>query len=35
VKVQVMVRHTNDAVVTFYEAIGYEVADVSVLARWL
>jgi ribosomal protein S18 acetylase RimI-like enzyme len=35
VKVQVMVRHTNDSVGTFYEAIGYEVADVAVLARWL
>src|SRR5271155_5569872 len=35
VKVQVMVRHTNDTVVTFYETIGYEVADVAVLARWL
>jgi hypothetical protein len=30
-----MVRHTNDSVGTFYEAIGYEVADVAVLARWL
>jgi ribosomal protein S18 acetylase RimI-like enzyme len=35
VKVQVMVRHANDSVVTFYETIGYEIADVAVLARWL
>ena len=35
VKVQVMVRRTNDSVVTFYETIGYETSDVAVLARWL
>jgi ribosomal protein S18 acetylase RimI-like enzyme len=35
VKVQVMVRHTNQSVVTFYESIGYEASDVTVLARWL
>jgi hypothetical protein len=30
-----MVRHANDSVVTFYETIGYEIADVAVLARRL
>lgn len=35
VKVQVMVRHSNQPVVAFYEKIGYEDADIYVLARWL
>jgi ribosomal protein S18 acetylase RimI-like enzyme len=35
VKIQVMVRHTNERVVSFYESRGYEDVDVSVLARWL
>lgn len=35
VKIQVMVRHSNERVVSFYESRGYEDADVSVLARWL
>jgi ribosomal protein S18 acetylase RimI-like enzyme len=35
VKVQVMVRHSNQRVVTFYEGRGYEDSDVSVLAHWL
>jgi ribosomal protein S18 acetylase RimI-like enzyme len=35
VKVEVMVRHTNQHIVSFYEARGYEDADVTVLARWL
>jgi ribosomal protein S18 acetylase RimI-like enzyme len=35
VKVQLMVRHTNTAALGFYERLGYEDADVTVLARWL
>ena len=35
VKVQVMVRHSNQQVVSYYEGRGYEDSDVSVLARWL
>ncbi len=32
-KVQLMVRTTNSGVVTFYEALGYEMSDVLVLSR--
>lgn len=35
VKVQLMVRHENAAAAAFYERLGYEDADVTVLARWL
>jgi ribosomal protein S18 acetylase RimI-like enzyme len=35
VKVQLMVRHTNHRTKSFYAGLGYEDADVSVLARWL
>lgn len=35
VKVHVMVRHSNEHVTAFYEGLGYEDAQVSVLARWL
>ncbi len=35
VKVQLMVRDTNEAVVGFYEALGYELTPVTVLGRWL
>jgi hypothetical protein len=34
-KVQLMVRDTNTAALGFYEALGYERAEVQVLARWL
>lgn len=34
-KVQLMVRRTNDKVVGFYEALGYEQQDVVVLGRFL
>jgi ribosomal protein S18 acetylase RimI-like enzyme len=34
-KVQLMVRDTNESVVAFYEALGYEVTPVKVLGRWL
>jgi ribosomal protein S18 acetylase RimI-like enzyme len=34
-KVQLMVRDTNEAVLGFYEALGYEDAGVHVLGRWL
>ena len=34
-KIQLMVRATNQAVVGFYEHLGYVDADVIVLARWL
>jgi ribosomal protein S18 acetylase RimI-like enzyme len=34
-KVQVMVRDTNQVVIGFYEALGYEVTPVTVLGRWL
>jgi ribosomal protein S18 acetylase RimI-like enzyme len=30
-----MVRDTNESVVAFYEALGYEVTPVKVLGRWL
>ncbi len=35
VKVQLMVRDTNDDVRGFYEALGYEVTPATVLGRWL
>ncbi len=35
VKVQVMVRNSNSRVIAFYEKSGYEVSDVTVLARRL
>jgi ribosomal protein S18 acetylase RimI-like enzyme len=35
VKIQVMVRHSNQEVISFYESRGYEDSDVSVFARWL
>lgn len=35
VKVQLMVRDTNEAVLGFYEALGYETTPVRVLGRWL
>ncbi|MBH0130062.1 GNAT family acetyltransferase [Salinibacterium sp. NK8237] len=35
VKVQLMVRSTNKQATGFYEHLGYEDADVRVLAKWL
>ncbi len=35
VKLQVMVRSENEPVFGFYERMGYEINDVSVLSRWL
>jgi ribosomal protein S18 acetylase RimI-like enzyme len=35
VKVQLMVRSTNEAVLGFYDRIGYEDADVQVRSKWL
>jgi len=35
VKVQLMIRSTNDAVLGFYDHIGYEDADVQVRSKWL
>lgn len=35
VKVQLMVRETNQEVMAFYDHLGYEVSEVSVLAKWL
>lgn len=35
VKVQLMVRETNGAVLGFYERLGYEDAKTTVLGRWL
>ena len=35
VKVQLMVRSTNEAVLGFYDHIGYEDADVQVRSKWL
>ena len=35
VKVQLMVRSTNEAVLGFYDHIGYEDADVRVRSKWL
>lgn len=34
-KAQLMIRHGNDAAGAFYAALGYESADVTVVARWL
>ncbi len=34
-KVQLMVRESNEAVIGFYEALGYERTPVHVLGRWL
>jgi ribosomal protein S18 acetylase RimI-like enzyme len=35
VKVQLMVRSTNEAVLDFYEHLGYEDAEVQVRSKWL
>jgi ribosomal protein S18 acetylase RimI-like enzyme len=35
VKLNVMVRHTNQTALGFYEQLGYSDAEVTVLARWL
>ena len=35
VKVQLMVRSTNEAVLGFYEHLGYEDANVQVRSKWL
>ena len=35
VKVQLMVRDTNSDIVSFYERLGYDDANVTVMARWL
>jgi len=35
VKVQLMVRSTNEAVLGFYEHLGYEDAEVQVRSKWL
>lgn len=35
VKVQLMVRESNQPVVEFYEGLGYENSQVVVLAKWL
>ena len=35
VKVQLMVRDTNNEMVSFYERLGYDDANVTVMARWL
>lgn len=35
VKAQLMIRDGNDAAGAFYAALGYERADVTVVARWL
>lgn len=34
-KIQLMVRDTNHEALSFYEALGYEPASVTVLSRWL
>lgn len=34
-KVQLMVRHTNPGVLGFYEKLGYEDAETTVMGRWL
>jgi ribosomal protein S18 acetylase RimI-like enzyme len=34
-KIQLMVRTTNESVVSFYEHLGYAVGEVTVLGRWL
>jgi ribosomal protein S18 acetylase RimI-like enzyme len=35
VKIQLMVRSTNESVLGFYDRIGYEDADVQVRSKWL
>jgi ribosomal protein S18 acetylase RimI-like enzyme len=35
VKVQLLVRETNTKVVSFYEHLGFEVAQRVVMSRWL
>lgn len=35
VKVQLMVRSENASVLDFYDSVGYETSDVTVLSRWL
>jgi ribosomal protein S18 acetylase RimI-like enzyme len=35
VKLNLMVRHSNIAALGFYQRLGYEDAEVTVLARWL
>ena len=35
VKINLMVRHDNAAALGFYERLGYEDAEATVLARWL
>ncbi|MHA7154987.1 GNAT family acetyltransferase [Arthrobacter sp. TMN-50] len=35
VKVQLMIRTTNEPVISFYEQLGYELSDVQVRAKWL
>lgn len=34
-KLNLMVRHSNSVAVKFYERLGYEDGDVTVLGRWL
>jgi ribosomal protein S18 acetylase RimI-like enzyme len=34
-KLQLMVRHTNESVISFYDRLGYEDAETVVLAKWL
>lgn len=35
VKVQLMIRTTNEPVIGFYQHLGYELSDVQVRAKWL
>ncbi len=35
VKAQLMVRGDNESALTFYDKLGYDVSDVTVLSRWL
>lgn len=35
VKLNLMVRHSNAEALSFYQQLGYEDAEVTVLARWL
>ncbi|MDQ0735012.1 GNAT family acetyltransferase [Arthrobacter agilis] len=35
VKVHLMIRTTNEAVIGFYDGLGYELSDVQVRAKWL
>ena len=34
-KLNLMVRHDNTAALGFYERVGYEPSEVTVMARWL